>query len=508
MSVEIELDAPFKRVAVDPGYRLEDYAQYTYLAPQLMDLEAVARKSVPQLAGRRIWMLSSTSRGGGVAEGQPRIVSLMRQLGLSVEWVTIHKPDPAFFALTKRIHNQLHGMGKPGLGRRDRELYDGVSVRLADALASELRPNDILIVHDPQPLAAGALIKKKRGLPLIWRCHIGFDGKVAASQEAWRFLMADALACDRSIFTLRAYVPPFLSEKAAIMSPGIDPLTHKNRELSVHKTAGILIDAALAATMHPVLAPPFEAPALRLQTDGSFEPAVFPQDIGLLFRPILTQISRWDRLKGFGPLLDAFALLKRRKPQQAHDVRHQLTIDHARLVLAGPETGGVQDDPEASETLAELCRRWRELPPELQHEIAILKLPLTSVKENALMVNVLQRCSTIVLQNSVREGFGLTVAEAMWKALPVMGGAAAGIRAQLLDGITGRLVDNPENAEAVADTLHAMLADDKAREVWGRNARDRVSREFLIFTELRHWLELLTEVVSASASGRKVPAAE
>lgn len=490
-----------ERVKVEPGYRLEDYAEYNYLAPQVADLEAAARMAVPRLAGRTIWIVSSTSQGGGVAEGLPRIVSLLRQLGLSVEWVIIHSPDPAFFTLTKRIHNQLHGAGRRGLGPSDRELYDTVSDRLADALASDIRSRDILIVHDPQPLGTGARVKKKCGIPAIWRCHIGFDGTTSASEEAWKFLLADASAYDRSIFTLPDYVPPFLSGSASIMTPGIDPLTHKNRELSVHKTSGILIDAALAATMHPTLAPPFEAQALRLQVDGSFKPAVFPEDLGLLFRPVLTQISRWDRLKGFGPLLDAFVLLKGHKPTRTRSARHQLYIDHARLVFAGPEPAGVQDDPEAEETLAELCRRWSGLPPGLQHEIAILALPMASVKENALMVNVLQRCSTIVVQNSIREGFGLTVAEAMWKALPVMGSAAAGIRAQLVDGITGRLVDDAENPEAIANTLDAMFVDDKEREVWGRNARDRVSREFLIFSEVRRWLQLLAEVASASNAG-------
>jgi trehalose synthase len=490
-----------ERVEIEPGHRLEGYAEYNYLAPQVADLEAAARMAVPKLAGRTIRIISSTRQGGGVAEGLPRIVSLMRQLGLSVEWMVIHSPDPAFFALTKRIHNQLHGVGGRSLDRRDRELYDAVSDRIADALANDIGSQDILVVHDPQPLGTGARVKKRCGTPAIWRCHIGFDGTTSASEEAWKFLIADTLSYDRSIFTLPDYVPPFLAESAAVMAPGIDPLTHKNRELSVHKASGILIDAALTATMHPALAPPFAAQALRLQVDQSFQPAVFPEDLGLLFRPVLTQISRWDRLKGFGPLLDAFVILKTRKPAEARSGRHQLYIDHARLVLAGPDPGGVQDDPEAEETLAELCRRWSGLPPELQREIAILKLPLGSVKENALMVNALQRCSTIVAQNSIREGFGLTVAEAMWKALPVMGGAAAGVKAQVVDGITGRLVDDPEDPDAVANTLYAMLADDNEREVWGRNARDRVSREFLILGEVRRWLQLLAEVASPNTHG-------
>jgi trehalose synthase len=489
----------FERVEVPEGYRLRDYAEYADLAPHVMSLEAAARNVVPQLAGRTIWMVSSTHQGGGVAEGLPRVISLMRQLGVSVEWVVIHPPDPAFFPLTKRLHNQLHGVDTPALSPSDRELYDVVSDRLSSALAGVIARGDILVVHDPQPLGAGARVRRRLDVRTVWRCHIGFDRKTRAGDDAWRFLKTDVLAYDRSVFTLKDYVPPFLSGKAVVMSPTIDPLTHKNRELSVHKTAGILVDAALVAAMHPAIAPPFKAPAQRLQADGRFAPATFPEDIGLLFRPIVTQISRWDSLKGFAPLLEAFALLKGRQPTQPRTDRHQRCIDHARLVLAGPDPAGVADDPEAEETLDELCRRWIALPVELQREVALLKLPLVSTKENALMVNALQRCSTIVVQNSIREGFGLTVAEAMWKARPVLGGATPGIKAQIADEITGRLVTDPENPEAVANVLDAMLAHGDQPEAWGRNARLKVTREFLVFGEVRHWLELLMETVSMPA---------
>ena len=308
-----------ERVEVPVGHRLRDYAEYTDLVPQVRDLETTARKSVRQLAHRTIWMVSSTSQGGGVAEGLPRIVSLLRQLGLKVEWVVIHTADPQFFALTKRIHNQLHGVRAPRLGQSDRDLYDAVSDRLADALASTIGPEDVLIVHDPQPLGVGARIKSRLGVPALWRCHIGLDRKTPAGDDAWQFLSVDALAYDGSIFTLKDYVPDFLSGTATVMAPSIDPLTNKNRELSMQKTAGVLVDAALVAAMHPVVSPPFKAPAQRLQTDGAFAPATFPEDFGLLFRPIVTQISRWDRLKGFGPLLEAFVQLKDRQPTRTRN---------------------------------------------------------------------------------------------------------------------------------------------------------------------------------------------
>jgi trehalose synthase len=237
------------------------------------------------------------------------------------------------------------------------------------------------------------------------------------------------------------------------------------------------------------LTPPFEAPALRLRPDGSFTPATLDEDIGLLFRPIVTQVSRWDRLKGFAPLLDAFGLLK----QHSHrpDGRSVRRLEIVRLVLAGPDPRGVADDPEASEVLAALSARYRELPPKLQADIALLALPTKSVKHNALMVNCLQRCSAVIVQNSVREGFGLTATEAMWKGIPVLATRVCGLRHQVRDGLDGRLVDDSNDFATLAATLAEMLADAKRRQAWGRSGQRRVFGEFLLFQQLRQWLRLL-----------------
>jgi hypothetical protein len=231
--------ASLEQIEVPDGYSLADYAEYVELAPLVAELEATARTTVPRLAHRTIWIVSSTSQGGGVAEGLPRIVALLRQLGLAVEWIVIHSSEARFFTLTKRIHNQLHGVSSPRLAASDRELYDEVSDQLAEVLIRKVGRGDILIVHDPQPLGAGARVKRRLGTPALWRCHIGFNESTAAGDDAWQFLMKDVLSYDRSIFTLKDYVPPVLSKNnIAIMTPGIDPLSHKNRQLSVHKTAG------------------------------------------------------------------------------------------------------------------------------------------------------------------------------------------------------------------------------------------------------------------------------
>jgi trehalose synthase len=272
-------------------------------------------------------------------------------------------------------------------------------------------------------------------------------------------------------------------------------LSHKNRELSLHKLVGILSDAGLAEPHWPLLAPPWPEGAQRLQADGIWAPATSPEDIGLLARPIITQVSRWDKLKGFEPVLQAFRALKLGLVSRpAHDVRHRRRLELVRLVLAGPEPSSIQDDPEGLVVLKSLRSRYVALEPDVREDVALLALPMGSRKANALMVNALQSCSDVVAQNSLREGFGLTVTEAMWKGKPVLGSARAwGVRLQVRDGVDGVLVADPEDPEEIAEAMHRMLADEDNLEAWGNNAQRRVYDEFLIFGELRRWLEVLAD---------------
>jgi trehalose synthase len=481
--------------------RLDDYAGFVHLAQHVRDLRSEAELCVPSLARRKVWMLNSTAVGGGVAEMMPRLVSILRELGVPTEWAVMRPERPEFFLLTKRLHELIHGEGDPRLGAPDRELYEAVSRDCAASLRSLLSPDDVLIVHDPQPLGAGAMLKRTLGLRTVWRLHIGLEEDSPIARAAWSFLQPYAETYDHAIFTAAEYIRDFLAGRTSVMSPTIDPFSHKNRELSPHKLAGILCNSALVRSDHPVLTPPFQHPALRLQPDGSFAPADRREDVGLLFRPVVTQISRWDRLKGFRPLLDGFRTLKRRASDPSRPPRHRRRLEIVRLVLAGPDPSSIQDDPGARETLRDLSDAFRALEPHEQADVAIFALPLHSVKENALMVNALQRCSTIVVQNSLREGFGLTATEAMWKAVPVLGTHAWGLRQQIRDGLDGRLVADPTDPEGLAQVLDEMLADPVLRFAWGHRAQRRVHDSFLVFAQVRQWLRVLASVVSASRPG-------
>jgi trehalose synthase len=485
-----------KLVEPDVHLSLDDYAAVGRLAPAADALRATAETFVPRLEGRTVWHVNSTAQGGGVAELLPAQIKLMRDLGVDTRWLVMRTNRPEFFALTKRIHNMIHGAMQQEFTAGDRALYEEVSRANAEALLQYVRPYDVLLVHDPQPLGAGARVKRRHpDIRAVWRCHIGLEEDLPVTRAAWDFLRPYASVYDQAVFSVGEYVPKFLADRASVIHPSLDPLGHKNRELSLHKLVGILSDAGLTEPHWPLLAPPWPEGARRLQADGTWEPATTPEDIGLLARPIITQVSRWDKLKGFEPLMEAFRALKLGLVSRpAHDVRHRRRLELVRLVLAGPEPSSIQDDPEGLVVLNSLCKRYLAFEPDVREDVALLALPMGSRKANALMVNALQSSSDIVAQNSLREGFGLTVAEAMWKGKPVLGSArACGVRLQVRDGVDGVLVADPEDAEEIAEAMHGMLADEDQLEAWGSTAQRRVYDEFLIFEELHRWLELLAD---------------
>jgi trehalose synthase len=471
---------------------VDDYAAVAHLAPAVAELHLEAQGVVPRLAGRTVWMVSSTARGGGVAEMLPPIVSLLRGLGVRVEWAVIGSSDPAFFELTKRVHNLIHGTGDPVLGEADRALYEQVNRANADSLAELVRPGDVLVVHDPQPLPIASQLRQRMSLVTIWRCHIGLDEENAATRAAWNFLEPYLEAYDGAVFSAPEYIPRRLARRAAVVFPGIDPLAPKNRELSLRRTIEILCSGGLISCPGPTVPGPYAGLAHRVMPDGGFSPANVAENIGLLTRPIVTQVSRWDRLKGFGPLMQGFAALKRSTYDGPGDPEHRRRLDLVRLVLAGPEPAAIQDDPEAQEVLRELQAAYRDLHPAIQDDVALLLLPMRSVEENALMVNALQRASTVVAQNSLREGFGLTIAEAMWKRVPVLTNSrACGPRQQVRDGVDGRLIADPESPEELRRALDEMLVDEARLERWGQSAQRRVHDQFLVLGQLRAWGRLL-----------------
>jgi trehalose synthase len=484
-------------VELPPRPSLSDYEAIAHLAPAADALRKRAAEVAPALEGRTVWMVNSTASGGGVAEMLPTMVTLLNELGVRTRWFVIQSTDESFFRLTKRVHNLIHGSGDPGLDEDDHRVYEAVNRANADALGAHLEPGDILAVHDPQPMPLAGLLRDEHELRTVWRCHIGLDEESDATRAAWRFLERYAPGYERSVFSAEEYIPDYFRDRARLIFPAIDPLSKKNQELHLHAIVGILSNAALAVGPGPVVQPPFPYVAERLQADGNWSPAILPADMGLLVRPIVTQISRWDRLKGWLPLMHGFVELKERLygEYRSRPSIQRRRLRHARLVLAGPEPASISDDPEGLEVIEEIRSAYVALDDELKQDIAMIALPMQNPDENALMVNALQRASSVIVQNSLREGFGLTITEAMWKRIPVLSNArAVGPRQQITHACDGWLIDDPEDPAQIADGIDYLLNERIERSAMARTAQRRAHNQFMIFSQLRSWIDLLEEL--------------
>ncbi|MBN1959491.1 MAG: glycosyltransferase [Deltaproteobacteria bacterium] len=477
---------------------LDVYSADARLSAIVRGLTQQAALATRQFQGT-VWMINSTATGGGVAEMMPTMLKLLNELGIAARWAVIDSDRPEFFRLTKRLHNLLHGQIEAGidLSSEDAQLLAEVGRDNAEQLAHHIKPGDTIIVHDPQPVAMAGILKKLVPVHTVWRCHIGVDERNAATRAAWRFLQPFLSEYDRTVFSAPEYIPSYLADHAMLIYPAIDPNSHKNRELTVHKMVGILCNSGCQTPYEPLLTEPFNELVRRIQPNGDIVP---PGEIGLLFRPIILQVSRWDRLKGFKPLLDAFVKLKKietPRRKSALSPRNQQRLELCRLIFAGPDPRGVSDDPEGKEVFNEIMQSYLSLDELLKTDIAILLLPMTSRRENALIVNALQYCASLVVQNSLREGFGLTVTEAMWKGHAVLGTRAVGIRQQIRDGIDGCLTHDPTDSDEIAGHLAGMLCSPGQRFAMGRSARFRVYESFLIFSQLGRYLDLFTVLKSA-----------
>ena len=355
-------------VRADGPSLLEGYRSVVGDGPMRV-LEALARR----LKGHRIAMVNSTATGGGVAEILHRLVRLMNELGVSTTW-EVMPGDTRFYAITKAIHNGLHGW-PVSISDEDRAYYMEMNRHAARALALDA---DLVLIHDPQP-AAMAELRRRPGQQWVWRCHIDLSN---ADPSVWDLVAPRVAHYDAAIFSHVSFVPS-LPVPAYLAPPSIDPLSDKNRELEEEE-----IDALL-------------------------EPLNLPTT-----RPLVTQVSRFDRIKDPVGVVEAFRLVRRRT--------------EAHLVLAG---GSADDDPEGAEVLAAVRERVGR-----DRDVSVALLP----PDAHLTINALQRRSTVVVQKSLREGFALTVSEALWKRRAVVASAVGGIPLQILHERTGLLARSVE----------------------------------------------------------------
>ncbi len=368
-----------------------------------------------RLSGKVIQNINSTFVGGGVAEILCNIVPLLNDLGVDARWDVI-KGDENFFQVTKKMHNALHAV-KEEFAESDFDHFLKVNKQNAKELEFY---GDVVFVHDPQPVAL--IERKKPGSTWAWRCHIDFSNP---DQEVWLFLEKFIERYDCAVFSAPAFARP-LSIRQVLISPSIDPVSDKNRELS------------------------------NDMVESVFEKFGIDQS-----RPVITQISRFDYLKDPIGVIKAYRLAKKNMDCQ--------------LVLAG---GGATDDPEGAEVLEKVRSE-----ADGDEDIFILLLP----PESNLEINALQRGSSIVLQKSLREGFGLTVSEALWKAKPVIASAVGGIPLQIQHEYSGILT---HTIEGTAYWIKRVLSDPDYAKSLGKNGKEHIRNHFLITRHLRDYLML------------------
>lgn len=451
------------------------------LGEQYAEIERVAGWAQQTFAGRAIWHVSSTARGGGVAELLTALLPYARDAGVDVRWVVLRE-GPEFFTVTKRLHNHLHG--DPGDGRpldeSARRLYESVLQANIDALGPLIQRGDVVYLHDPQ---TAGMVKSlcDNGVKVVWRCHVGVDHPNELVRGAWDFLRPYVEHADAYIFSRREYLWDGLDEKKVwYMPPVIDPFSPKNQELDPSVVGGILKEIGLVPDG-------LEAAPVFTRADGT-PGRVERQATILQEEPIpdearmVVQVSRWDRLK------DPHGLLEMLEAHLEDPLLH--------LVVVGPETAGVSDDPEGAAVYGDVAETWRRLGADARRRCHLVNLPMRDVEENGAMVNALQRRADVVVQKSIAEGFGLTVAEAMWKRRPVVGSRVGGIQDQVEDGETGFLIDDPRDLAACAKAIERLLADPQLAAQMGEAARQRVIDNYLAVHRLREYVDLIAALIS------------
>ena len=439
----------------------------------------VVREGRSILEGRTVWNVNSTAHGGGVAEMLPSLMGFALAAGVSTRWIVI-KGDAPFFDVTKRIHNNLHGMPGDGgpLGEGERASYENTLAVNGDELTDLVGADDVVILHDPQ--TAGLLDDlDKKGVKVIWRCHVGLDLPNDTARRAWNFLLPYIAKADAYIFSRPAFAWEGIdTERLRIIAPSIDAFAPKNQELSAPAVEGILAVAGLVEGSSD------DASFTRF--DGT--PATVNARASLFGAPplardekIVVQVSRWDVLKDPLGVMKGF-------------VDHVLPRVDASLVLAGPAVEAVSDDPEGKLVLDRCLEAWQALPEKVRAKVRLAALPMTDGEENAAMVNALQRRADVVVQKSLAEGFGLTVAEAMWKGRPVVASRIGGIQDQIEQGKSGLLVDDPADLAAYGSAVAELLLDPGRAASMGREAKERVRDNFLGARHLAQYLELIKEL--------------
>jgi trehalose synthase len=433
------------------------------------------------LAGRTVWNVNSTATGGGVAEMLQVLVGYVQDLDIRVGWLVI-TGDAGFFAITKRLHNQIHGHLAGGLlGAAEADHYAQMLAANAVELLARVRPGDVVLLHDPQTAGLAAPLAQA-GARVVWRCHIGVDWEDEVTRAGWEFLRPHLAAAQAYVFSRQQYVPSWIpAGKAWIIPPSIDPFSPKNQPLDPETVRAILVTLGVLDGTAPSAVPPRFTRRTGEEDTVTRPATVIGEGLPGPGDPVLVQVSRWDRLKDMAGVMRGFA-------------DHVAPGGEGYLMLVGPAVTEVSDDPEGAAVYGECLLQWQGLTAAARARILLVTLPLEDIDENAAMVNALQRHATVIVQKSLAEGFGLTVAEGMWKGRPVIGSAVGGIIDQIADG-TGILLPDPADLAAFGSAARRLLSDQDQAARMGQAAHAHIREQYVGDAHLLRYARLLGTLI-------------
>lgn len=452
----------------------------TFDPERLIALQHVAPTVRAAMRDQVVWNINTGIAVGGAHEMIHSMLSGIGALGVEVHWVTFDA-EPEFLTTCKRLHNWVYG--RPGDGRHMTEVtrshYETLLGHEIAYLRERANPGDIAIVHDPQ--TAGLIpYLKDMGCKVVWRCHLGTAEANEWTRAAWDFLRPYVAKADTVIVSQPDYAPDFVpDDKLLIMSPSIDGNSTRNIYIDASVVDDTLVRANIVDGNESAHHVEFRRQdgatgAVRRHFDLVHGHQLIPADAQLV-----TQVSRWDRLKDMRGVLRSF-------------VEHRTLFDaDVHLALVGPNPGSEQSDPEAHSVRGECIEYWEALPDSVKGRVHLVSLPTDDTDESAHLVNAVQRRSDVVIQKSLAEGFGLTVAEAMWKHRPTVASAVGGLATQISDGDNGLLIKDPHDGEECATALARLLSDEELATRLGRAGHDSVRDNYLGDRHLLQFADLI-----------------
>jgi trehalose synthase len=476
------MSATLTEVAVQPiaPGRFRDQILNEDAWPALADTFERARTL---LEGRVVWNISSRARSGGLGDLVRSMTALARGVGVDARWEVLDA-SADFYRLAKRLHNNLHGFNDHGrgYGAAERLLYEATVGGRIDLTA--VNPGDIVVLHDPQTAGIVPAAKARRAI-VIWRCHVGLDAPNDVARGAWRFLTPYLEQADAYVFSRLQFLWERLDQaKASVIRPSLNVLSPKNQDLSHETVAAILARTGIQPDEHgdPLYARLDGSPGRVDRRSDLLGTAPLPPAV-----PLLLQVSHWNHLKDPAGLVRFYA----------RELAHHCDAD---LLIAGPPAAAVKDEPEAKRVLTETIGAWQQLPDDMRARVHLAAVPTDDPQEAAAIINALQRRGTVVVQNSRGEGFGMTILEAMWKRRPVVCTRVGGIQEQVVNGVTGYLID-VDDARTAGQAILALLADPEQRERMGEAARQRVRADFLLPREAVDWTDLIAHLIAPRGEG-------